>query len=71
MRPIQVQSLKSNDLGGDAFTRIHYLTFDFGVKVTGNVAQYPPQCATYSGTTFEVDFSNSLGGDVFTRKYII
>ena len=49
------------------------LTFDLdlGVKVTQNVAQYPLHHVTYSATKFEVATSNRLGGDAFTRKYII
>ena len=46
------------------------LTFDLdvGVKVTRNVAKYPLHYVTYSATKFEVDTSNSLGGDTFTRN---
>ena len=51
--------------------KIHYLTFDLGVKVTQNVAQYPLHHVTFSATRFEVATSNGLGGDTFTRKYII
>ena len=50
-----------------------YLTFDFdvGVKVTRNVAQYPLYHVTYSAIKFEIATSNPLGGDTFTRKYMI
>ena len=53
--------------------KIHYLIFDLGigVKVTRNVAQYPLHYVTYSATKFEIATSNRLGGDTFTRKYII
>ena len=44
---------------------------DLGVKVTGNVAQYLLHYVTYSATKFEAATSNRLGGDTFTRKYII
>ena len=44
---------------------------DLGVKVTQNVAQWPLHHVTYSATKFEVAMSNNLGGDTFTRKYII
>ena len=44
------------------------LTFDLGVKVTGNVVQYPLHHVTYPGTKFEVATSNGLGGDTFTRN---
>ena len=42
---------------------------DIGVKVTQNVAQYPPHQVTYAPVKFLVATSNSLGGDAFTRKY--
>ena len=66
----------SKGLRGDAFTRKFntlYLTFDLdlGVKVKQNVAQYPLHYMTYSATKFEVALSNRLGGDTFTRKYLI
>ena len=44
---------------------------DLWVKVTRNVSQYPLHHVTYSATKFEVATSNRLGGDTFTRKYII
>ena len=44
---------------------------DIGVKVTQDVAQYPLHHVTYPATKFEVARSNRLGGDTFTRKYII
>ena len=55
------------------YKKIQYLTFDLDlrVKVTQNVAQYPPHHVTCSATKFEVATSNGLGGDTFTRKYII
>ena len=52
------------------YKNIQYLTFDLGVKVTQNVAQYPLHHVTYSDTKFEVARSNHLG-DTFTRKYMI
>ena len=51
--------------------KIQYLTLDLGVKVTWNVTQYPLQYVAYSATKFEVATANRLGGDTFTRKYII
>ena len=39
--------------------------------VTQNIAQYPLQHATYAATKIEVARSYGLGGDAFTRKYII
>ena len=44
---------------------------DLGVKVTSDVAQYPPYHMTYAPAKFEVAMSNSLGEDTFTRKDII
>ena len=44
---------------------------DLVVKVTQNINQYPLHHVTYLGTKFKVATSNCLGGDVFTRKYII
>ena len=68
----EVTCITSKGLGGEAFTRkIQYLTFDLGVKVTRNVAQYPLNHVTYPATKFEVATSNRLGGDTFTRFYII
>ena len=53
--------------------KIQYLTFelDLRVKVTRNVAQYPLHHVTYPATKFEAATPNHLGGDTFTRKYII
>ena len=55
------------------YKKIHYLTFglDLGVNVTGNVTQFPLHYVTYAAAKFEVATSNSVGGDAFTRKYII
>ena len=49
------------------------MTFDLdiGVKITQNVAQYSLHHVTYAATKFEVATSNGLGGDKFTRKYIL
>ena len=44
---------------------------DLGVKVTLNVAQYPLHHVTYAHAKFEVAMSNGLGGNAFTRKFII
>ena len=43
-------------------------TFNIGLKVTGNVFQYPLHHVTYAPATFEVAKSNGSGGDAFTRK---
>ena len=45
--------------------------YDLGVKVTQDVAQYPPHHMNSVPASFEVALSNSLGEDAFTRKYII
>ena len=44
------------------------ILFDFGVKVTQNVAQYPLHHVTYAATKFEIATSKGLGGDTFTRN---
>ena len=41
------------------------------IKVTYIVARYPLYHLTYAPAEFEVATSNGLGGDTFTRKYII
>ena len=41
------------------------------MNVIGNVALCPLHHVTYSGMKFEAAMSNGLGGDAFTRKYII
>ena len=50
------------------YKKIHYLTFDLGVKVTRNVAQYPLHHVIYASTKYEVATSNGLGGDTITRN---
>ena len=45
--------------------------FDLDLGVTQNVAQYPLHHVTCPATKLEVATSNPLGGDTFTRKYII
>ena len=52
------------------YKKIHYLTFDLGINVTCNVAQYPIHHVAYVPAKFEVATSNGLG-DAFIRKYII
>ena len=58
----------SNCLRRYIYKKIHYLTFDLGVKVKQNVAQYPLHHVTYSTTKFENATPNGLGGDIFTRN---
>ena len=53
------------------YKKIHFLTLDLRVKVTQNIAQYPLHYVTYSATKIVVAMSSRLGGDTFTRKYII
>ena len=52
------------------FKKIHFLTcdLDLGVKVTGNVTQYPLHHVIYAPTKFEVATSNRLGEDTITRN---
>ena len=44
---------------------------DLWVKVTQNVTQCPLHHVTYSAIKYKAATANSLGGDTFTRKYII
>ena len=44
---------------------------DLGVKVTQDVVKHPLHHLIYSDTKFEVSTSGGLGGDAFTKKYII
>ena len=44
---------------------------DLRVKDTQSVTLYPLHHVTYALAKFEVAKSKSLGGDAFTRKYII
>ena len=44
---------------------------DLVVKVTQNVVKYPTNHMTYAPAKFEDATTNSLGGDGFTRNYII
>ena len=49
------------------------MTFDLDlwVKITQNVTQYSLHHVTYVATKFEPARSYGLGGDAFTRKFII
>ena len=75
MWPISLQSMKVLNptvMGRCIFKKMHYLTFDLGVKVTHNCTQYPQNHVPNVLAKFvEVATSNGLGGDVFTRKYAI
>ena len=51
--------------------KIHYLTLTLGLRSHKMFAQYPLRHVSYSYIKFEVDTSNGLRGDAFTRKYII
>ena len=46
------------------------MTFDLGVKVIQNVAQYPIHHVTYSATKFEVAMSNGLEEGTCTIHYL-
>ena len=50
------------------YKKIHYLTFDLGVRVTGNVIQYPLHHVIYAPTKFEAATSNGLGEEKNTRN---
>ena len=66
---MQLQSLKLLPLMVKEEMHLHENTLfdlDLGVKVTQDCAQYHLHHVTYSNTKFEVDTSNSLGGDAFT-----
>ena len=41
---------------------------DLGVKVTGNITQYPLPHVIYAPTKFEIATSNGLGEDTITRN---
>ena len=74
MWPMHLQSLKllCQKLEEEKHLQENSLfDLDLGVKVTRNVAQYPLHHVTYPATKFEVATSNPLGGNTFTRKYII
>ena len=47
--------------------KMHYLN----ENIIQNFAQYPLHHVTYSAAKFEVASCKGLGGDAFTRKYII
>ena len=51
------------------------MTFDLESRshkiATLNVVQHPLHHVIYAATKLEVATSNSLGGETFTRKYII
>ena len=69
-RPIYLTRLQSV-----VYHRKYLLFFlfylDLWVKATQNIAKYPLHYVTYVPAKFEVATSNGLGGDAFTRKYII
>ena len=48
-----------------------FFIFDLELAVTQNIAQYPLHHVTYAPAKFIVAMSYTLGGDKFTRKYII
>ena len=72
MRIQSLKLLRQKVMGGGVHLQENSL-FDLylGIEVTQNVTQYPLDHVTYSATKFEVATSNNLGGDTFTRKYII
>ena len=44
---------------------------DLSIKVTHDIANYPLSHMTYVHVKIKVATSKGLGGDAFTRKYII
>ena len=50
------------------YKKIHYLTFDLGVKVTLKIAQYPVHHVIYASAKFEGATTNDLGEDTITRN---
>ena len=52
------------------FKKMHCLTFDydFGVKITRNVAQCPLHLVTYELAKVEVATCKCFGGDAFRRN---
>ena len=44
---------------------------DLDLQVTRNVTQCPLHHVTYALTEFEVTTSKALGGEAFTRKFIL
>ena len=72
--PLHLQSLKL--LRPTVKEKMHLqestlFDLDLQVKVTLNVAQCLLHHVTYAPTEFEVTTSKALGGEAFTRKYII
>ena len=67
--PAKFEAATSNSLEEMLLQENTLFDLDIGVKVTQNVAQYPPHQVTYAPVKFVVATSNSLGGDAFTRKY--
>ena len=53
--------------GSCILEKIQYLTFDIGVKVTQNNAQYPLHHLTNAAAKFEVAMSNSLGSNALAK----
>ena len=72
MSPMHLQSLKLLLLTvKEEMYLQEYTLYDLDVKVTQDVAQYPPDHMTYLPAKFKVATSSSLGEDAFTRKDII
>ena len=67
----QTGRLEPSPQEGASMAIILHLTLTLQVKVTRNVAQCPLHHVTYAPTEFEVTTSKALGGEAFTRKYII
>ena len=65
--PAKFEVATCNELGGDAFTSTLF-NLDIGVKITQNVAQYPPHHMAFAPAKFEFATSSCLGGYVFTKN---
>ena len=71
---MQRQSLKLLCLTVKEEMNLHENTLcdlDHWFKVTQDIAKYPLHHVTYSNTKFEFATSDGLGGDAFTKQYII
>ena len=59
----------SISLGRQIYKKICYLTFDLGVKVRGNIAQFHLHHVTNATAKIKAVLSKGLGGDALSRKY--
>ena len=73
MSPMHLQSLKLLPpmVKQEMHLQENTYDLDLAIKVTQNVAQYPPHQMTYTPAKIEVSMPNNLGEDALTRKYIL